>query len=91
MHFIGWELGDQLISSELCLSSEDAPDKVQDILSYEESPEKKIKQNVLERKHFQTIFIGVEKLMSVINGTHNAPFVTFSYEWFSQLSSKISE
>ena len=36
MHFIGGELGDQLISSELCLSSEDAPDKVQDILNYEE-------------------------------------------------------
>ena len=53
--------------------------------------EKEIKQNLLERKYFQTIFIGVEKLMSVINGTHNAPFVTFSYEWFSQLSSKINE
>ena len=36
MHFIGGELGDQLISSELCLSSEDAPDKVQDILNYED-------------------------------------------------------
>ena len=30
-------MGDQLISSELCLSSEDAPDKVQDILNYEEA------------------------------------------------------
>ena len=81
MHFIGGELGDQLISSELCLSSEDAPDKVQDILNYEDpgignQTESSREKNIAR----QSFLSGAEKLMSVINGTHNAPFVTFSYE-----------